>query len=154
MWRSIYNTGVLKEQVIVIGKNRIVKRASHTNRVKDPKIIIHKKSAVRLSKGPFSSRTPYLALCNQFREDVILQAKLSFCTYEKQYSHHQKTYPEVDRETTKEKQVRYQPPNLQTIKTDQLGTLQEFCEKKKKTSCHLEVLKHKFRNQSNVNRSK
>lgn len=33
-----------------------------TNKVKDPKIIIHKKSAVRLSKGPFSSRTPYLAI--------------------------------------------------------------------------------------------
>lgn len=36
-----------------------------TNSAKAPNIIIHKKSAVRLSNGPFSSWTPYLTLsCN------------------------------------------------------------------------------------------
>jgi len=33
-----------------------------TNSAKAPNIIIHKKSAVRLSNGPFSSWTPYLTL--------------------------------------------------------------------------------------------
>lgn len=39
-----------------------MKTLSPTNRDKAPKIIIHKKSAVRLSNGPFSRLTPYLAL--------------------------------------------------------------------------------------------
>lgn len=38
---------------------------SHTNKEIAPNNIIHKKSAVRLWKGPFSSWTPYLALQKQ-----------------------------------------------------------------------------------------
>lgn len=49
----------------------------------------------------------------------------------KEYSHHQKTYPEIDREATKEKQVRYQPPNLQTSNRINLECYKELCGKKK-----------------------
>lgn len=41
----------------------------HTNNERAPNNIIHKKSAVRLSKGPLSSWTPYLALPHRKTSD-------------------------------------------------------------------------------------
>lgn len=123
---TITDTGVLNEQV---SKERFTYQESQGSKDHHPQ-----KVCCPPFERPFLEQNSIPCSAESIQRGCYQKQSFSsaYNIWKKEYSHHQKTYPEIDREATKEKQVRYQPPNLQTSKPDQLGMLQILMWKRKK----------------------